>query len=712
MGDSRYVVEPNVKDGKGGLRDLHTLYWIGKYVHGVEQPADLVRVGLFTAAEFRKFERAERFFWAVRCHLHLAAGRAEERLGFDNQRHIAEVMRYADRPGKSAVERFMQFYFLNAKNVGDLTGIFLAQLDEQLAKKGFRFTLPTLRRKPKRLSGFVLDRGRLSIPSDDYFAQDPVRLIEIFAFAAREKLEIHPAAMRAASRDAKLIDEKVRNDPRANALFLDVLDVHQFARAGAALDERGGRVRPLRSRLRPRRRADAVRHVPPLYGRRAYRPGDRAARGDRARRAEGRPSAGHRLVQAARIAADALCRGAPARHRQGPGRRSQRPRRRYRDEAWAAFRPRCRRDGDGFLARALPPPHVGDRVQARPCRPEDRRGFHPAGAEPGAPAAAADPDGGGYPRGRPGHLERVEARSPDHLVRRRGGAPSPRSQAARPHRAGRGAQAAADRRAGLEEERGAGLCEAPARQLLAGRAAREPARECAAGRFGRSADPRRLRAARLGGGRSRQRGDASVGLRARPRGPLLSRLRRPCRGGGQHHRRAHPHHARRHGARQSARAGRAGPRLCRSPPEEPARSGRRNGSVIQRSANPAAGAEPGTKRRLPGRAVRDRRRAGLDPHHGGRGECPRPARLARTACRRDPRLRVHRPFRAYRDLWRARGRRLLPDQAGRREIGRRGHRSASGRLAARRRAKPRKPRPHRERARRFRRALPVQLRSP
>ena len=224
MGDSRYVVEPNVKDGKGGLRDLHTLYWIGKYVHGVEQPADLVRVGLFTAAEFRKFERAERFFWAVRCHLHLAANRAEERLGFDNQRNIAEVMRYADRPGKSAVERFMQFYFLNAKTVGDLTGIFLAQLDDQLAKKGFRFiSLPTIRRKPKHLAGFVLDRGRLSIPKDDYFTQDPVRLIEMFSHAAREQLEIHPAAMRAASRDAKLIDDKVRNDPRANELFLDVL---------------------------------------------------------------------------------------------------------------------------------------------------------------------------------------------------------------------------------------------------------------------------------------------------------------------------------------------------------------------------------------------------------------------------------------------------------------------------------------------------------
>jgi [protein-PII] uridylyltransferase len=223
MGDSRYVVEPNVKDGKGGLRDLHALYWIGKYVHGVERSADLVEAGLLTAAEFRRFERAERFFWSVRCHLHLLAGRAEERLSFEYQPRIARAMNYADRPGKAAVERFMQFYFLNAKAVGDLTGLFLAQLDEQLGRKGFRFALPAIRRKPKRLGGFVLDRGRISIPSDDYFRADPVRLLELFAVAAREQLEIHPAAMRAATRDAVLIDRKVRDDRRANALFMDVL---------------------------------------------------------------------------------------------------------------------------------------------------------------------------------------------------------------------------------------------------------------------------------------------------------------------------------------------------------------------------------------------------------------------------------------------------------------------------------------------------------
>jgi [protein-PII] uridylyltransferase len=228
MGDSRYVVEPNVKDGKGGLRDLQTLYWIGKYIYDVREPSDLVSVGLLTGEEFALFERAERFFWAVRCHLHLEAGRAEERLGFQYQKAIAKRMRYADRPGKSAVERFMHFYFLNAKTVGDVTGVFLAQLDEKMARRGLRFALPTIRRRPKALNGFILDRGRLSIPSDDFFADDPVRLLELFALASREKLEIHPAAMRAATRDAKLIKARVRKDPRANALFMEVLtNVHR-----------------------------------------------------------------------------------------------------------------------------------------------------------------------------------------------------------------------------------------------------------------------------------------------------------------------------------------------------------------------------------------------------------------------------------------------------------------------------------------------------
>ncbi len=222
MGDSRYVVEPNVKEGKGGLRDLHTLFWIGKYLHKVRSVSELVDAGLLTKSELRQFSRAENFLLAVRCHLHILSRRAEDRLTFDVQREIASRMRFADRPGKSAVERFMQLYFLHAKTVGDVTGVFLAHLDDQMAKRGRRF-LPSLRRRPGKLEGFVLDRGRLALPSDDWFSKSPIQLVKLFALADKYGLEVHPLTMRAARRDAHLIDANVRRDKVANALFLDVL---------------------------------------------------------------------------------------------------------------------------------------------------------------------------------------------------------------------------------------------------------------------------------------------------------------------------------------------------------------------------------------------------------------------------------------------------------------------------------------------------------
>jgi [protein-PII] uridylyltransferase len=125
-GASRYLVEPNVKDGKGGLRDVNTLFWIGKYVYRVRQPEELVKAGLFTAEESKLFARCEEFLWRVRCHMHFATGRAEERLTFDLQRQIAERIGFTGRRGQSAVERFMKAYFSIAKNVGDLTAIVCA----------------------------------------------------------------------------------------------------------------------------------------------------------------------------------------------------------------------------------------------------------------------------------------------------------------------------------------------------------------------------------------------------------------------------------------------------------------------------------------------------------------------------------------------------------------------------------------------------------
>jgi [protein-PII] uridylyltransferase len=224
MGDSRYVVEPNVKDGKGGLRDLQTLYWIGKYIYKVRVAAELVDVGLFTSAEYRSFRRAEGFMLAVRCHLHTLTGRAEDRLTFDLQRAVAARMNFADRPGKSAVERFMQFYFLQAKQVGALTGVFLAHIDEQFAKaRPRRGLLASFTPRSRSLKGYRVYGGRIAAPSDEWFRKDPVRLIELFQLAEANALEIHPETMRQAARDAGLIKAEVRDDTRANALFLQVL---------------------------------------------------------------------------------------------------------------------------------------------------------------------------------------------------------------------------------------------------------------------------------------------------------------------------------------------------------------------------------------------------------------------------------------------------------------------------------------------------------
>ncbi len=133
-GQSRYLVEPNVKDGKGGLRDLHTLFWIAKYVYRVREPDELIKRGVFDKQEYQLFRRCEDFLWSVRCHMHFVTGRAEERLGFDIQREIAQRLGYTAHPGQKDVERFMKHYFLIAKDVGDLTAILSAQLEDSQTK--------------------------------------------------------------------------------------------------------------------------------------------------------------------------------------------------------------------------------------------------------------------------------------------------------------------------------------------------------------------------------------------------------------------------------------------------------------------------------------------------------------------------------------------------------------------------------------------------
>jgi [protein-PII] uridylyltransferase len=228
-GQSRYLVEPNVKDGKGGLRDLHTLFWIAKYVYRVRKPEELIAQGVFDRAEYRLFQRCEDFLWAVRCHMHFLAGRAEERLSFDTQRSIAQRLGYTQRPGLRDVERFMKHYFLIAKDVGDLTAILCAALENRQAKpvpmlnRMVAKLRPRGRRVLRESADFVVDNSRINIADPDAFARDPVNLIRIFRLAQRHGLAFHPEALRRATHSLKLIDKPLRENPEANLLFREIL---------------------------------------------------------------------------------------------------------------------------------------------------------------------------------------------------------------------------------------------------------------------------------------------------------------------------------------------------------------------------------------------------------------------------------------------------------------------------------------------------------
>jgi [protein-PII] uridylyltransferase len=228
-GTSRYLVEPNVKDGKGGLRDLNTLFWIAKYAYRVDDVRQLETAGLFDRRELLMFQRSEEFLWRVRCWMHFITGRAEERLSFDLQRQVAAAIGYAGRSGQAPVERFMKAYFLVAKDVGDLTAIVCAELEARQQKP--RASLSRLlgsfaKRKRVRALGhgdFTLKSQRLAVVDPEAFRRDPVNLLRLYEIASRDDLAIHPDTSRLVTQSLRLVTPKLRGDPEANRIFLEIL---------------------------------------------------------------------------------------------------------------------------------------------------------------------------------------------------------------------------------------------------------------------------------------------------------------------------------------------------------------------------------------------------------------------------------------------------------------------------------------------------------
>jgi [protein-PII] uridylyltransferase len=226
-GGSRYMVEPNVKEGKGGLRDLQTLFWLAKYIYDAEEVGALIQRGVLTADEAEIFASAESFLWTVRCHLHAVAGRAQEQLTFDRQLEIANRLGFTDQGGRRGVEIFMQRYFRHAKDVGDLTRFFCAALEADQKKQrpvlGALMRALSLGATRTEAEGLFIRDGRIDVRDESWFEKDKLNILRLFEEGLRTGALIHPHAHRMVAQKLDLIDDKMRMDPVANEKFLGLI---------------------------------------------------------------------------------------------------------------------------------------------------------------------------------------------------------------------------------------------------------------------------------------------------------------------------------------------------------------------------------------------------------------------------------------------------------------------------------------------------------
>ncbi len=226
QGDTRFVVEPNVKEGKGGLRDLQTLFWLVRFTYGGTTLEDILsHREIFTEEEASTFQQAGRFLWTVRCHIHYLTGRPEERLSFDLQPEIAQRMGFKDEGERLGVELFMKQYFRETKAVGALTRILCAKLesDQQKSRPKLSDFIPIRLGQKLDHEGFLLDGGRISIERDDFFSKKPVEMLRLFHLAEQHKLDIHPDALSAVTRSLNDFSDADRESEEAIRLFLEIL---------------------------------------------------------------------------------------------------------------------------------------------------------------------------------------------------------------------------------------------------------------------------------------------------------------------------------------------------------------------------------------------------------------------------------------------------------------------------------------------------------
>ena len=221
FGGSRYVVEPNVKDGKGGLRDLHTLIWISKFAYKVDSVSKLINIGALSKKEAASFAESQRFLLSVRCHLHYRAFREDDRLAMDAQLDLAKTMNFKNTITQKDVERFMKRYFLATKTVGSLTRIFCAAIETEF-NKPLRLSFLSFKKK-EDVYPFDIELGRLFVKNKEVLSENPVNIIKLFNISHNKNIDIHPKTLRYLNSLQRLINHEVRHDFDANKMFLDIL---------------------------------------------------------------------------------------------------------------------------------------------------------------------------------------------------------------------------------------------------------------------------------------------------------------------------------------------------------------------------------------------------------------------------------------------------------------------------------------------------------
>lgn len=217
--ETAYKLEPNVKESPGGLRDIQNIAWVAKRQFSTQTLDGLVEYGFLSRREFSELHRGQAFLWRVRFALHLLTERNENRLLFDHQIQIAQMLGYNDEQNTLAVERFMQRYYRNIKSLSALNDILLQLFSEAILHRDDR-------EKPRPINErFQARHGFIEVTSDDVFLETPSALLEIFyLMQTRPGLSgIRAHTLRLMRRDRRLINESFINSLHCRRLFTEIL---------------------------------------------------------------------------------------------------------------------------------------------------------------------------------------------------------------------------------------------------------------------------------------------------------------------------------------------------------------------------------------------------------------------------------------------------------------------------------------------------------